>query len=123
MPMPAAMTANGPIQLPVAAGVWANARPGSPKTASPAKVSDRRTTVLLCTCGLLVVVLGLVLGMMLRFLDRSRDVEHRQHHEDERLEKRHQDLQRIEEPDGEGDHNDSTEAADDGSQRAAGQRP
>src|SRR5438552_6943853 len=123
MPMPAAMTANGPIQLPVAAGVWANARPGSPKTASPAKVSDRRTTVLLCTCGLLVVVLGLVLGMMLRFLDRSRDVEHRQHHEDERLEKRHQDLQRIEKADREHDRDGAADSADDGARRAARQRP
>src|SRR6266699_908376 len=103
MPMPAAMTANGPIQLPVGAPSAANASPGSPKTASPAKISDRRTTVLLYTCGLLVMVLGLVLGLMLRFLDCSRDVEHRQHHEDERLEKCHQDLQRIEKADREHD--------------------
>ena len=61
--------------------------------------------------------------MVLGLFDRSGDVQHRQHHEDERLQKRHQDLQRIQKSDGERDRDDATEPADDRARHAARQRP
>src|SRR2546423_10822824 len=123
IPTPAAMTANGPIHSPPAPGSAASARPGNASTAMPVAINERTLDLLLWIVGpSMMSRLGFA-AMVLGFLDRPRDVEHRQHHENERLEKRHQDLQRIQEPDGEGDHHDPTEAADDGSQRAAGQRP
>src|SRR5437016_1779895 len=117
IPRPAAMTANGPIHPPpVAAPSAANASPGTPSPAMPARISERRTNASSLSCGLLVV-------LRLVPLDGPRDVQHRQHHEDERLEERHQDLQRIDEPDREGDHQHAAEAAEDHAGGAARQRP
>src|SRR4029453_7243461 len=106
MPMPARMTANGAIHPPVPSA--AIAAVGNARTANPTRISERRTTPSSITCDLLVV-LGMMLGMVLGFLDRAGDVEHRQHHEDERLQERHQDLQRVEKSHREGDR---AEAAD-----------
>src|SRR2546427_9479938 len=118
------MTAKGPSQPPPdAPASAASASPGNASTAIPAAISERTPALLLYVVGLLVMRRMGFAAMVLGFLDRPRDVEHRQHHENERLEKRHQDLQGIQEPDGEDDHHDATEATDDGSQRAAGQRP
>src|SRR5215813_957130 len=107
MPMPAAMTANGAIQPPVLPSA-ASAAVGNARTANPPRISERRTTPssirVLC-----LVVPGMWFGMVLGLLDRARDVEHRQHHEDERLQKRHQNLQRIEKAHREDDRD---EAAD-----------
>src|SRR5438477_12500228 len=97
MPRPAAMTVKGPIQLPVPAPSAASANPGEATTNTATRMSERRTSNLLCTCGLLVV------RGMLRLRDSSRNVQHREHDEDEALEERDQDFQRIQEPDRE-DH-------------------
>src|SRR4030095_17120060 len=68
-------------------------------------------TALLCTCGGLLVMRWLVLAaVVLGLLDGSRDVKHREHHEDERLEKRHEDLQGVQESDRERDHDDAAAA-------------
>src|SRR5215470_7123256 len=94
MPMPAAMTVNGPTQPPVAApGACASARPGNARTNRDPIINERRTTVLLCTCGVLVMtglaVLGVVAAVTLvGVLNGPRNVQHREHHEDERLEER-----------------------------------
>src|SRR5262245_42855690 len=101
MPMPAAMTVNAPTHPPVAApGACASARPGNARTNRDPNVSERRTTVLLCTCGVLVMAGVVVLGAMavvtlVGVLDGTRDVQHREHHEDERLKERDQQLQRV----------------------------
>src|SRR5438876_584323 len=129
MPMPAAMTVNGPTQPPVAApGACASATPGNARTNRLANLSERRTTVLLCTCAVLVmagiVVLGAVTAVtVLGVLDGPRDVEHREHHEDEGLKERDQQLERIEEAHGEGDGDQTADAAHHRARRAAGQRP
>src|SRR5262249_22772909 len=91
MPMPAAMTVNGPTQPPAAApGACASGRPGNARTNRDATINERRTTVLLCTCGVLVMtgfeMLGTVAPVILvGVLDGSRNVQHREHHEDEGL--------------------------------------
>src|SRR5258705_11665960 len=100
------MTANGPIQLPVAPSA-ASAAVGNARTAKPLRISERRTTP-----SSMRVIRLVVLGMMLGLFDRSRDVEHRQHHEDERLQKRHQDFQGVEEPDEEDDGHHAAEPSD-----------
>src|SRR6185369_992468 len=124
MAKPATRTAYGPTRLPPPAGASAaSASPGTARTARPARMSERRTTALLCTCGLLVMRRMVLAPVMLGLLDGSRDVEHREHHEDERLEERHQDLERVQEPDGEDNHHQAAEAADDGAERIAGQGP
>src|SRR6266704_2402063 len=89
-----------------------------------ASISERDTTVLLCTWCLLVVP-GVVLGVLavIGVLDRAGNVEHRQHHEDEGLKDRDQDLQWIEEADREDDHDEAADAPDDRSGWAAGERP
>src|SRR5439155_23316249 len=116
-PTPPGMPASGPLRpRPVAAPSAANASPGTPSPAMPARISERRTHAPSLSCGLLVV-------LRLVPLDGPRDVQHRQHHEDERLEERHQDLQRIDEPDREGDHQHTAEAAVDHAGGAARQRP
>src|SRR5512145_3087090 len=122
MAQPATRTENGPIPPPdEAAGACASATPGTASTARPARMSERRTTALLCTCGLLVMRRMVLAPVVLGLLDGSRDVEHREHHEDERLEERHQDLQRIQEPDREHDHHQAPDAPHDRAQRAARQ--
>src|SRR5690348_3646925 len=129
MPMPAAMTVNGPTQPPVAApAACANARPGNATMNRDPNVSERRTTVLLCTCGVLVMAGVVVLGAMaavplVGVLDGARNVQHREHHEDEGLEERDQQLQGIEEPHHERNRDQAAEAADGGTGRAARQRP
>src|SRR5574341_900161 len=119
---PATRTANGPTRLPPAGASAASARLGNPNTNSPARTSERRTTALLLWIDLLVV-LRRMLRVVLALLDGRRDVEHRQHHEDERLEERDQDLERVEEPDGESHHDDAAVEAhqkeDDGQQDMA----
>src|SRR6266511_2836184 len=118
IPTPAAMTANGPIHPPPAVPASAaSARPGNASTAIPAAISERRTTVLLCVWGLLVMRRLVFAPVVLGLLDGARDVEHREHHEDERLKERHQDLERIQEPDGEDDHDHAADAADDRAER------
>src|SRR6185503_11250560 len=124
MAKPATRTEYGPTRLPPPAGASAaSARPGTARTARPARMSERRTTRLLCTCGVLVMRRCVLAPVVLGFLDGSRDVEHREHHEDERLEKRDQDLERIQESDREDDHDEAADAADDRADRAARQRP
>src|SRR5207245_8802151 len=114
IPRPAAMTATGPTHPPPASA--ANANPGTPSTAIPARISERRTNAS-CVRVVLLVVVSLVP------LDRPRDVHHRQQHEDERLEERHQDLQRIDEDDVERDDHHGADAAEDCPGDAARQRP
>src|SRR5262245_44484610 len=86
MAKPATRTAKGPTQLPcpAAAGAWASACPGIVSTARPARISERRTTALLCSCGLLVMRRMVLAAVVLSLLDRARDVQHGEHHEDER---------------------------------------
>src|ERR687891_1765272 len=124
MAKPATRTANGPTQPPegAAAGACASASPGTARTARPVRMSERRTTALLCSCGVLVMRRSVLAPVVLGLLDGPRDVEHREHHEDERLEERHQDFERVQEPDGEDDHHRAAEAADDGADGAARQR-
>src|SRR5574341_54791 len=119
---PATRTANGPTRLPPAGASAASARLGNPNTNSPARTSERRTTALLLWIDLLVV-LRRMLRVVLALLDGRRDVEHRQHHEDERLEERDQDLERVEEPDGESHHDDAADPADDDARGTAAERP
>src|SRR6267378_151328 len=123
MPMPAAMTVNGPTHDGVASA--AKARPGNARTNRLPSISERRTTVLLCTCGVLVMarIVGLRRMTFLRVLDGPRDVQHRQHHEDEGLQERHQHLQRIEKAHGERDRDEAAETADERAHEAAMQRP
>src|SRR5438132_3963405 len=123
IPTPAAMTANGPIHSPPAPGSAASARPGNASTAMPVAINERTLDLLLWIVGPSMMSRMGFAAMVLGFLDRSRDVEHRQHHEDERLEKRHQDLQRIEKADREHDRDGAADSADDGARRAARQRP
>src|SRR3989442_2741141 len=125
MPMPAAMTVNGPTQPPEAGASAATARPGNARTNRLPSISERRTTVLLCRCGVLVMARIVVLRRVtfLRVLDGPRDVQHRQHHEDEGLKERHQHLQRIEKAHGERDRDDAAETADDHARDAARERP
>src|SRR5437762_11703518 len=128
MPMPAAITVNGPTQPPAAGASAARARPGNARTNKAPSISERRTTVLLCTCGVLVMA-GIVMRSrvavvtFLRVLDGSRDAQHRQHHEDEGLKEGDQHLQRIEKAHGEHDGDDAAEAADDRSPRASMHSP
>src|SRR5262245_32496469 len=105
MPIPAAMTANGPTQLPVPPSA-AIAVVGTVRTARIPRISERRTTP-----SSMRVIRLVVLGMVLALFDRTRDVEHRQHHEDERLQECHQDFQRVEEPDREYDRHQTADAA------------
>src|SRR5258706_7351795 len=110
--------------LPPAAGASAASTTLGTRTAIAARISER-TPDLLCTCGVLVMC-RMWLGMVLigfRPLDRARDVEHRQHHEDEGLQERHEDLQRIQEPQREDDHHDAPEPADHDAARASPERP
>src|SRR5262249_26268372 len=97
MPIPAAMTANAPIQPPVPPSAPTSAV-GAARTARTPRISERRTTP-----SSMRVIRLVVLGMVLALFDRTRDVEHRQHHEDERLQECHQDFQGVEEPDREDD--------------------
>src|SRR6266542_1170495 len=83
IPMPAAITANGPTQPPVPPSA-ANAIPGTDRTAHviSVRISEGRTTQPPCElCDRLV---------MLRFLDGAGDIEHGQHAEDEGLQERDQ---------------------------------
>src|SRR5262249_55508640 len=108
---PAARTANGPTQPPPAPSA-AKATAGTPRTVNPARISERRTPALLCTCAVLELILRESIDVplvLVGVLQGARDVEHRQHHEDKRLEQRDQDLQRIEKADREGDHNEPPE--------------
>src|SRR5262247_707072 len=91
----------------------ANARPGRPRTSRAARVSERRTTASYVRVVVLVMRRMVLAAVVLGFLDGSRDVEHREHDEDERLEKRDQDLERVQEPDRERDHHGPPEAAHD----------
>src|ERR1041384_4580845 len=113
MPMPAAMTVKGPIQLPVGAPSAASANPGHARTTTATRMSERRTSNLLCTCDLLVMRTMRVMRAVLRFGDGSRNVQHREHDEDEPLKERDQDLQRIQESDREDHRHESADAADD----------
>src|SRR5687767_969528 len=116
---PATSTAYGPIHpraSPAAvAAVWAKASPGAARTAIAATISERRTRILLfCVCSAVccdLLVMSRAVSVfravsVLGFLDRSRDVQHRQHDEDERLEERDQHLERVQEAHGEDDHHD-----------------
>src|SRR5437867_4130814 len=86
IPTPAAMTAKGPSQPPPdAPASAASASPGNASTAMPAAISERTPALLLYVVGLLVMRRMGLAAVMLGFLDRPRNVEHRQHHEDERL--------------------------------------
>src|SRR5512145_1288522 len=120
--MPAARIPMGPTHpagpSAACAAAWAAASVGTLSTARTPRTSERRTPVLLCEIGLLVV-----LRMVLLVLERAGDVEHRQHDEDERLEERHQDLQRVEEADREGDHHQPADPADEDPGGIPGQRP
>src|SRR3989442_15306699 len=89
-----------------------------------ASISERDTTVLLCTWCLLVVP-RVALGVLavIGVLDRAGNVEHRQHHEDEGLKDRDQDLQWVEEAHREDDHDEATQTADDRPGLAARERP
>src|SRR5215510_940092 len=102
MAKPANRTEQGPTILPSAA----KARPGRPTTSRAARVSERRTTASSVRVMVLVMRRMGLAAVVLGFLDGPRNVEHREHDEDERLEKRDQDLQRVQEPDRERDHHD-----------------
>src|SRR5437588_7730529 len=119
MPRPAAMTVNGPTQPPVPSA--ANAHPGTPRTAMPVRISERRTNASPVTCGVLVV-LGFM-SLRLMSFDRSRDVQHGEHHEDERLQERHQNLERIDEAHDERRHHGAAHAPHDRPGGAAVKRP
>src|SRR6266851_6319218 len=119
MAKPAARTAYGPTMLPPAGASAASATLGT-RTAIPARISER-TTTLLCRCGGLVM-LGM-LGVVFGPLGGAGDVEHRQHHEDEGLQERHEDLQRIQEPHREEDRHDPPPPAHDGAGGAPREGP
>src|SRR5215813_5547274 len=128
MPIPAAMTVNGPTQPPEPGASAASARPGNARTNRDPSISERRTTASSVTCGVLVMAGLVVLGAMaavrlLGVVDGARDVQHREHHEDEGLEERDQQLQRIEKSHRERNRDDVAEAADDDARGAARQRP
>src|SRR3989442_14824572 len=114
IPRPAAMTAKGPIHPPPAPSA-ASASAGQPPTAMTPRISERRTNAS-STYDVLVV-------FRLVAFDGSRDVQHRQHDEDERLEQGYQDLQRIDEDDVEQQDGQAAEAAQHRSEYAARQRP
>src|SRR5262245_10724104 len=101
MAKPATSTPNGPSQLPDPSA--AKASPGTPRTATPARISERRTRALLCACVVLMeleVFLRMFIAVSLvpfGVLEGARDVEHGQHHEDEGLEKRDENLQGVQE--------------------------
>src|SRR5438552_19112492 len=90
--------------LPAAAGASAASATLGIRTAIAARISER-TLDLLCTCGVpvsLLVMCRMWLGVMLvvlRPFQRAGDVEHRQHHEDEGLQKGSENLQGIQECD------------------------
>src|SRR5437762_2852097 len=101
MAKPATITEYGPTMLPPAAAAGAsaaNATAGT-RTAAAARISER-TPALLCTwCLVMRMCLAVVLVVLGPFHGAG-DVEHRQHHEDEGLQERHEDLEGIQEPDG-----------------------
>src|SRR5207237_10481929 len=79
-----------------------------------------------CTCDARLVLTRVVMLRTLtvvRLFDRSRDVQHRQHDKDERLEEGHQELQGIEKAHRERDGDGRAEAADERAGHAARQRP
>src|SRR6267378_6099327 len=126
MPMAAAMTVNGASHPPAAGASAARARPGNARTNRAPNIDERRTTVLLCTCDPRLVLARVVMLRTLtvvRLFDRSRDVQHRQHDEDERLEEGHQELQGIEKAHRERDGDGGADAADERADHAARQRP
>src|SRR5262245_55903004 len=115
MPMPAAMTANGPTQPPVPpSAAWARA--GTRSTAIPARTDERRTSPSSSRCAAVCFRLVmrrmrlLVMVAVLGVLDAARDVQHGEHDEDEGLEERHQDLQGIDESDRECHHHQAAHA-------------
>src|SRR5436190_1511477 len=61
--------------------------------------------------------------MVLRILDRACNVDHGQKAEDERLQKRHEDLQWEQEADGEGDHDGAARQPEKKASQLARQRP
>src|SRR5712691_11342008 len=115
IPIPAAITAKGFSQLSPAPGSAATAAPGIASTAINAKMSERCTK-----CPPSVVVCALV---VLGLLNGAGNVEHRKHDKDERLQERDEDLQRVEEPDREHDHDPRRGRAEQNAPERAGQRP
>src|SRR5207302_11161885 len=97
MPMPAAIAAKGLSQPSPPPGSAASAMPGTASAATNVRISERRTD-----CPPCVVVSASVMGLG-RF-NSPGNVDGRQHHEDEGLQERDQELERVEEPDGEGRH-------------------
>src|SRR6185295_2578726 len=114
MAKPATRTEYGPIKLPPAGASAARARPGIPRTTRAARVSERRTTASSVRVVCLVMRRLVLAAMVLGFLDRARDIEHREHDEEQPLEKRDQALQRIQKADREGDHHGPADSAHDG---------
>src|SRR2546427_11253281 len=122
MPMAAAITVNGASHPPAAGASAARARPGNARTNRAPNIDERRTTVLLCTGDLRLVMARVVVlrtVTVVRLFDRSRDVQHRQHDEDERLEEGHQELQGIEKAHRERDGDGRTDATDERADHAA----
>src|SRR5438552_1132934 len=120
MPMPAATTVKGPSHDPVAAASPAACADATFPPSARTNVRMPRTIRTLPP----PLVMGGRLGAVLGF-ERARDVNHREHDEDEGLEERHQDLQGEQEPDREEDRRDRAERRDEDAEesRRAGEAP
>src|SRR3972149_6355015 len=115
MPIPAAIAANGLSQFSPPVGSGGRATPGTASTVINAKTSERRTDCPPSVMGCPLVMLG--------FLNGAGNVEHREHDENERLQERDKDLQRVQEPDRERDHDQRRGSAEQDAPQRARQRP
>src|SRR3990172_3911867 len=115
MPIPAAIAANGLSQFSPPVGSAARGTPGAASTGVNAETSERRTDCPPSVMGCPLVMLG--------FLNGAGNVEHREHDENERLQEREKDLQRVQEPDREHDHDQRSGSAEQDAPEGPRQRP
>src|SRR5262245_13930894 len=96
--------------------------PPSPSRPGPRAVSAAGAVLVMGGCRGLAAAVSRVIAVTLRGrvpvlravlgLEGARDVEHREHAEDERLQERHQELQRKQEANGEQNRSDRPDTAD-----------